>query len=155
MHFTGDLRRQNFAGQDLRHAIFHNADLYRARFDHAQLEEAVFAGCFVAEASFEKAMCQRVQAAGSNFYRSCLRSADLTGALFWDCVLAGADLRGATIRGITLTLDCNTFEEVHLSRTASAQLAYLFGRARSAHRQGWMEFIGERDLAWLNRLFGR
>ena len=155
MDYTGDLRRRNFEGQDLRYAIFRNADLYAACFDSAQLEGAVFAGCFAAEASFDKASCRRMQAAVSNFYRGSFRSADLAGALFWDCVLAGADLRGATLKGITVTLDCNTFEGVHLTRKESAQLAYLFGRAQSPHRQDWMKVIGERDQKWLNRLFER
>lgn len=155
MMFTGDLRKRNFTGQDLTGAKFRAADLYQACFEGARLEGAAFAGCFVAEARFENASCKSLQAAGSNFYRCNFQSADLTGALFWDCVLAGADFRRATLQRITLTLDCNTFEEIRLCRAESAKLAYLFGRARSVHRDGWMELIGKRDAAWLERLFKR
>ena len=155
MVLTGNLRKQDFAGQDLRDAVFHDADLYRARFDGARLERVVFAGCFAAEATFEAARCTDLRAANTNFYHSCFRSADLSGSLFWDCVLAGSDLRGAALRRITLTLDCNSFEEIYLGRAASTELAYLFGRARSPHRQGWLDVVGDRDWARLDRLFRR
>jgi len=155
MELTGNLRKRNFSQQDLSGAVFRSADLFQARFDGAQLSGAVFAGCFAAEATFERAHCAKLQAAGTNFYRSCFRGADLSGSLLWDCVLAGADLRGATLTRVTLTLDCNSFEEIHLSRTASAKLAYLFGRARSPHRQGWLDLAGGRDLALLERFFKR
>lgn len=152
MLLTGNLRKRDFSGQDLRHAIFREADLYQARFDGAALEGASFAGCFAAEASFAKARCARLRAAGTNFYRCDFCGADLSEALFWDCVLAGADFRGAALKRITLTLDCNSFEEVRLSRTASAKLAYLFGRAQSPHQQNWMDVIGDHDAALLDRL---
>lgn len=155
MHFTGNLRKHDFSGQDLCGAVFRKADLFQARFDGAQLRRAVFAGCFAAEASFQGADGSRLQATGCNFYRGCFREADLSDALFWDCVLAGADLRDARVQRITLTLDCNSFEELRLSRTASAKLAYLFGRARTPHRQGWTGIIGDHDLLLLQRLFKR
>jgi uncharacterized protein YjbI with pentapeptide repeats len=154
MELTGDLRKRDFSGQDLTGVVFLREDLYQARFDGACLERAVFAGCFVAEACFEKTRCAEMQAVQSNFYRSCFRAADLTGALLWSCVLAGCDLRGATLKRITLTLDCNSFEEIRLSRTASAKLAYLFGRAHSPHRREWLNVVGD-DLALLDRLFKR
>jgi uncharacterized protein YjbI with pentapeptide repeats len=135
--------------------VFRDADLFQARFDSAQLRRAVFAGCFAAEASFTGADCSRLQATGSNFYRSCFREANLSDSLFWDCVLAGADLREARLERVTLTLDCNSFEEIQVSRTASAKLAYLFGRARTPHRKGWMDVIGERDLRLLERVLQR
>lgn len=155
MRLTGNLRQHDFSGQDLRRAVFQDADLYQARCDGALLEGASFSGCFVAEATFEKARCAALHATGCNFYRCDFRGADLSEALFWDCVLAGADLRGATLKRITLTLDCNSFEEIRLSRTASAKLAYLFGRAQSPHRQNWMDVIGDRDLPLLERVFAR
>lgn len=155
VHYTGNLRKRQFSGQDLSGAVFRDADLFQAQFDGAQLSRAVFAGCFVAEANFARTNCWRLQATGSNFYRSSFRGADLSDALFWNCVLAAADLRDATLQRITLTLDCNSFEEIHLGRTASAKLAYLFGRARTPHRQGWLNIIGDRDLILLERLFKR
>lgn len=155
MHFTGTLRKHDFSGQDLCGAVFRDADLFQARFDGAQLRRAVFAGCFAAEANFDRADCARLQATGTNFYRSSFRGADLSDALLWDCVLAGADLRDARVQRVTLTLDCNSFEEIRLSRTASARLAYLFGRARTPHRQGWTSIIGDHDLLLLQRLFKR
>jgi uncharacterized protein YjbI with pentapeptide repeats len=77
----------------------------------------------------------------------------LSDALLWKCVLAGADLRGATLHGLTVTLDCNSYEELRLDRSATAELAYLFGRARTPHRQGWLDILGERDLARLAHVF--
>lgn len=155
MMLTGNLRKRDFSGQDLTDTIFHDADLYQARFAGTRLEGVAFAGCFVAEATFEGAQCRGLHAAGSNFYRSNFQSADLTSALFWNCVLAGADFRGATLHRITLTLECNSFEEIRLSRTDSAKLAYLFGRTRSPHREGWLDVVGKRDAALLERLFKR
>jgi uncharacterized protein YjbI with pentapeptide repeats len=155
LEFIGNLRKRDFSGQDLAGAIFRDADLLQARFSGARLNRAVFAGCFAAEAVFDQSDCTNLQATGSNFYRSSFRAANLTDSLFWDCVLAGADLREATLKRITLTLDCNSFEELRLSRTASAKLAYLFSRARTPHRQKWLDVIGDHDLVLLDRLFKR
>lgn len=152
--FTGDLRERDFSGQELSGAIFAGADLYRANFAGCKLESAVFVDCFAAEANFSQADCALLQARKSSFYRANFRCATLNEALLWDCVLAGADLRGAEMRRLTLTLDCNSFEDAQLDRTASAELAYLFGRARSPHRAGWMDVAGE-DVARLDRVFAR
>jgi uncharacterized protein YjbI with pentapeptide repeats len=155
LELTGNLRKRDFSGHDLAGVVFRDADLFQARFDGARLVRAVFAGCFAAEATFDRADCTKLRATGANFYRSSFRDADLTDSLFWDCVLAGADLREAKLHRITLTLDCNSFEELRLGRTASAKLAYLFGRARTPHRQGWIDIIGDHDLVLLERLFKR
>ncbi|MBI3405931.1 MAG: pentapeptide repeat-containing protein [Acidobacteria bacterium] len=150
---TGCFRCCDFSGQDLRGALFQDADLYRASFSHSYLEGATFINCFAAEANFEQAHCAEMRARHSNFYLASFRLANLSEALLWDCVLASADLRGAILRRLTLTLDCNSFEETRLDRAASAQLAYLFGRARSPHRQGWLDIIGDGDLVRLDRVF--
>ena len=136
-------------------AIFDGADLYRAKFDGASLSGASFVNCFAAEASFQQAECANLQAIKTNFYRASFNGADLSDALLWSCVLASADLRGARLRRLTLTFDCNSFEELRLDRSASAELAYLFGRARTPHRQGWLDIVGERDLARLAQIFER
>jgi uncharacterized protein YjbI with pentapeptide repeats len=153
MIFTGDLRGRCFDRQDLRGGQFVEADLYRATFRGADLAAAVFVQCFAAEAVFAGANCTDLVSRSSNFYRAGFRGADLANALFWKCVLAGADLRGAAIRGVTLTLDCNTFEETKLDRATSAELAYLFGRASTPHRQGWLDVVGDGDLSRLERVF--
>lgn len=155
MRFQGDQRGRNFSGQDLARSIFEAADLYRASFDGANLTGTTFLNCFAAEASFKQANCAHLRAVKTNFYRAGFNGTDLSDALLWNCVLAGADLRGATLHRLTLTLDCNSFEELRLARSASAELAYLFGRARTPHRQGWLRVIGERDLARLAHVFER
>jgi uncharacterized protein YjbI with pentapeptide repeats len=155
MRFAEDQRGRDFSKMDLAGAVFEAADLYRASFAGANLTGASFVNCFAAEANFQQANCAQLRAIQSNFYRACFGGADLSAALLWNCVLAGADLRGATLRRVTFTLDCNSFEEIRLDRTASAELAYLFGRARTPHRQGWLNVIGERDLARLTRIFER
>ena len=136
-------------------ALFEGADLYRATLDGANLNGASFVDCFAAEASFKHADCANIQAVKTNFYRAHFNGADLSGALLWKCVLAAADLRGARLRDVTLTLDCNSFEELRVDRNASLELAYLFGRARTAHRNGWLDIVGERGLARLARVFAR
>jgi uncharacterized protein YjbI with pentapeptide repeats len=155
MEFTGDLRKKDFSGQVLSGALFRDADLCGATFGGANLEDAFFLNCFAAESIFEKANCTRMQAAESNFYRSNFRDANLTEAAFWRSVLAGADLRGAKLKHLTLTLDCNSFEEVRLDRAAGAELVYLFSRARSPQRDRWLDVLGKRDLEWLERVFAR
>lgn len=155
MRFHGDPRSQDFSGKDLAGTVFEGVDLYRASFDGAILTGATFLNCFAAEASFKQANCAHLRAIKTNFYRAGFNGTDLSDALLWSCVLAGANLRGATLRRLTLTLDCNSFEELHLDRSASAELAYLFGRARSPHRQGWLDILGERDLARLAHVFER
>lgn len=155
MEFTGDLRKRDFSGQDLTGALFRDADLCKASFAGANLEDAFLLNCVAIECCFEKANCIRLQAAKTNFYRSTFREANLTEATLWHCVLAGADLRGAELKRLTLTLDCNSFEEVRLDRATGAELAYLFTRARSPQRQRWLEVLGERDREWLERVFAR
>jgi uncharacterized protein YjbI with pentapeptide repeats len=155
MRFTGTLREKDFSGRDLSGAVFHRADLYRARFDGAQLAGASFQGCFAAETSFRGSRCAGLRAVQTNFYRACFQGADLDGALLWNCVLAGANLRGSRLKRLTVTLDCNSFEQVELDSAASAELAYLFGRARSPLARRWLEILGERNLSWLDRIFAR
>jgi uncharacterized protein YjbI with pentapeptide repeats len=155
MHFTGSLRGMDFSGQDLSGALFLRADLYEARFDEARLEGAVFQNCFAAESSFARAHCAGMRAVQTNLYRGNFRGADLSGALLWNCVLAWADLRGARLQRVTVTLDCNSFEHVELGAAASAELAYLFGRASSPIAVRWLDVLGERNLVWLERLFAR
>jgi len=150
-----DLRGKDFSGTNLAGTVFEGADLYRASFADANLTGATFLNCFAAEANFKQANCAHLQAIKTNFYRAGFGGADLSDALLWNCVLSGADLRGAKLRRLTLTLDCNSFEELRLERNASAELAYLFGRARSPHRQGWLDVLGERDLARLVHVFER
>lgn len=155
MEFTGDLRNSDFSGQDLTGALFRDADLCRASFVGAKLEDGFFLDCLAAEANFEKAHCFRLLASGSNFYRASFRGTNLCEAHLYRCVLAGADMRGADLKSITLTLDCNTFEEAQLDRATGAELAYLFGLARSPQRARWLELLGERNLTWLERVFSR
>ncbi len=150
-----DLRGKDFSGMNLAGTVFEGADLYRASFDGANLTGVTFLNCFAAEASFKQANCAHLHATKTNFYRASFRNADLSDALLWSCVLAGADLRGAKLRRLTVTLDCNSFEELRLDRSSSAELAYLFGRARTPHRQGWLEIVGERDLSRLAQVFER
>lgn len=150
---TGDFRGKDFSGQDLRGALFFKADLYRASFAGAHLEGSVLIDCFAAESNFSQARCSTLRARQCNFYRAEFSGADLTEALLWNCTLSGADLRGAQLRRLTLTLDCNSFEETQLDRAASAELAYLFARAQSPHRQNWLGVIGEGDRARLEHVF--
>ena len=153
--FEGDLRGRDFAGCALAGAVFQNANLYRASFAGANLEGAKFLECFAAEANFEGAHCWDLGAERTSFYRASFRRADLSGALLWRCVLAGGDFRGANLKRVTVTLDCNTFEDILLDRSVSAELAYLFGRARSPLARRWLDVLGERNLTWLERVFAR
>ncbi len=155
MELTGNLRDKDFSGLDLSGVVFRRADLYRSCFASSDLAGAVFDSCFAAEADFSRANCPQLQARATSFYRANFTGANLRESLLWKCVLAGADLRGAEVKQITITLDCNSFEEVILDRAASIELAYLFGRARTPHRFAWLEVIGSRDLAWLGRVFAR
>ncbi|MGH9602993.1 MAG: pentapeptide repeat-containing protein [Terriglobales bacterium] len=154
MNHTGDFRKRDFSGQNLAGAHFRDADLYQAAFAGASLEGAIFENCFAAEASFEQARCARLRAANCSFYRASFRGAELDDALLWMCVLAGADLRGASLKHVTLTLDCNSFEEIQVDRATGAKLAYLFGRARSPQRKGWLDVVGETYLTRMSRVFG-
>jgi uncharacterized protein YjbI with pentapeptide repeats len=147
---TGDLGGRNFAGCDLTGAEFRNADLARCDFSCAALTNATMENCFAAEARLAGADCTGLLAVKSNFYRADFHSACLDEALLWKCVLAGADLRHASLLGLTITLDCNSFEGVRLSRGECAELAFLFARAHSPLRQAWLEIAG-RDAKRIER----
>ncbi len=153
--FTGDLSGRIMSGQDLTGIIFRDADLRGARFDETLLRGAVFENCHAAEASFARSDCQQMRARAGSFYRASFQGTDLRDAVFERCVLAGADLRGAHLTGITVTLDCNSFEGVRIGRAASAELAFLFSRMQSPLRERWLELLGERDRAWLEGVFSR
>jgi len=155
MVLTGDLRRKDFSDQDLARVHFRDADLYQASFAGSNLEAAVFENCFAAEATFQKANCAGLCALHTNFYRASFAGANLRNALLRNCVLAGADLRAADLRRVSLTLDCNSFEELQIDCATSAELAYLFGRARSPHRQRWLDVVGDRHLPRLEHIFAR
>lgn len=155
MEFTGDLRGMDFSGSDLSGVLFREADLYQASFVESNLAGATFLNSFAPEASFQRANCQRLRGVGTNFYRSDFRCADLQQALLWECVLVGCDLRGAALNRLTLTLDCNTFEETRIDAGAGARLGYLFARAHSPQQQRWLELLGERERARLSRVFAR
>jgi uncharacterized protein YjbI with pentapeptide repeats len=148
-------RSRDFSGRDLRGRIFRKADLSGASFECANLEGVRFIRCHAAEANFRSANCRNLRAEQTNFYRADFRCADLAGAMLLQCVLAAADLRDAHLRRMTVTLDCNTFEDVRLGREAVLELAYLFGRARSPLQVEWRNVIGERELARLARIFSR
>ena len=152
---TGDFRARNFRDADLRRAVFRKADLYRVSFAGADLRGAIFDDCFAAEADFTNAKCGGMQAVKSNFFQAKFTGADLSGSLLRECVLASADLRGANLRGITITLNCDSFEGATLDGAASAQLAYLFTRANSPHRERWLDLLNTRDLRRLERIFAR
>ena len=153
--FTGDLRGSEFAGRQLAGAIFRDANLYRVSFSGAEMEGSEFQNCFAAECSLEDAECAGLRASHTNFYRANLTGADFENALFLRCVLAGANLSGARLRGVTITLDCNALEELKVDRRTSTELAYLFGRMRSPHRQAWLNVVGQRGLLLLERVFQR
>jgi uncharacterized protein YjbI with pentapeptide repeats len=153
--FPAVLRNRDFSGRDLTGKVFRHADLSGASFECANLEGARFIRCHAAEANFRHANCRGLHAEQSNFYRADFHHADLADAVLLKCVLAAADFTGAHLRRLTATLDCNTFEDVRLSREAGLELAYLFGRARSPQQNDWLNVIGERDLARLERIFAR
>jgi uncharacterized protein YjbI with pentapeptide repeats len=131
------------------------ADLSGASFERANLEGVRFIRCHAAEANFRHANCRGLHAKQTNFYRADFRWANLADALLLKCVLAAADLTGARLRCLTVTLDCNTFEDVHLGREASLELAFLFGRARTPLHNEWLDIIGERERARLARIVSR
>ncbi|HWQ03178.1 MAG TPA: pentapeptide repeat-containing protein [Candidatus Nitrosotenuis sp.] len=153
--FPAALRHRDFSGCDLTGKVFCEADLSSASFERANLEGARFLRCYAAEANFRHANCRGLHAEESNFYRADFRHAELADAVLLKCVLAAADFTGAHLRRLSVTLDCNTFEDVRLGREAGLELAYLFGRARSPQQNEWRRIIGERDCARLARMFLR
>jgi len=153
MNYSGNLRDKDFSGCDLSGCLFHNADLYRVSFRGAVLRGAEFRNCFAAEAIFDEAQGMGLRALDTNFFRTSFRRARLRDALFWRCVLASADFRGAALRGVTLTLDCNSFEGARLSRAAAAALGFLLSRADSPQRDAWCGVLSPRELQRLETSF--
>lgn len=153
MNYSGNLRDQDFSGCDLAGCAFHNADLYRVSFRGTVLRGAEFCNCFAAEAVFDEAQGMGLRALDTNFFRASFRRARLHDALFCRCVLASADLRGASLRGVTLTLDCNSFEGARLSRAAGAALGFLLSRADSPQRDAWRGVLTARELRRMEKAF--
>lgn len=79
-------------------------DLCNADFRNAKLIDAVFDDSDCTGADFTDANCNRAS------FRNC----KLYKATFKRSNLAGCDFEGADLRGITITLSCDTFENLRL-----------------------------------------
>ncbi len=155
MEYSGDLRGRDFSDQNLAGARFENANLFQADFRKSCLAGATFKKCFAAEARFENAKGQDLFAESCNFFGSRFCQADLRDATFRKCVLAGTDFSGAILDRLTLTLDCNSFENAKLDQTQGAMLAFLICRADIPQRRKLLDAFNGRERAWLEKMFAR
>lgn len=98
---------------------------------------------------------------GRRFYGALLADCKLgrvAGAVFKDCVLAGSELQASDVRdflGVTLTLDCFTFEGLRLSPEALDGILFLLTmtQGNDATREKIAAAIDPERLKLYRRLF--
>jgi hypothetical protein len=99
-----DRGERRFRGMKLPNADFSKHNLENADFRNTSLVGANFEGCNLKYANFEGANCF-----GANF-----QEANLYRVNFKDAQLADANLRASELYGITVTLECKTFQGIEL-----------------------------------------
>lgn len=109
-HFANKkLRGKNFSKRNLANADFRGAELIEAIFDDCDLTCAKFNGANCWGASFKRAKCYK--------------------ANFTQTITTHADFDAADMRAVTLTLNCDTFENVKLSKKWLGGLLFLIAIA--------------------------
>ena len=100
---------------------------------------------------------------GRRFYGALLadcRIGKAAGAVFKDCVLAGTEFAVEDVRdflGLTVTLDCFTFEDVKLSPVALDAILFLLTmtKGNDAARERIRQTMDPERLKLFRRLFPR
>lgn len=96
---------QDFSNQDLSRADFRRATLFNCKFDSSDLSYANFGE--------------------ANLYMSSFVGSKLYHTDFKDAVLAGCVLDPRDMMGMTITMDCNTFDKLRLSTKGAYSLLFL------------------------------
>lgn len=97
---------KSFDNRVLEGEDFRGRELSNARFRNAKLMQANFEGADLTGANFTDANCW-----GANF-----KDAKLYKATFQRAVLTGCNFEGADLRNVTITLTCDTFDKIKLSK---------------------------------------
>jgi uncharacterized protein YjbI with pentapeptide repeats len=96
---------KNFKGQKFYDHDFSNQDLRKA-----DMRRATFIDCNFDNADMTYADCE-----GSNFYRSSFKNTKLYYASFKNASLAEIKFYPQNAFGLTISLDCNSFDNVEIS----------------------------------------
>ena len=105
-HFANKkLRGKVFTGRMLANADFRGAELIECIFDNCDLTGAKFHGANCYGASFKKAKCYKTN--------------------FTQAILTRADFDAADLRGITITMSCDTFDSVKLPKKWRGAFAFM------------------------------
>lgn len=110
---------KHYANLKLRGTVFAGRDLANADFRGAELIECDFTGCNLSCAKFMGANCW-----GANFTHARLYKANFTQA-----ILSRANFNAADVRGITVTLNCDTFENIQLPKKWMNALLFMVSLA--------------------------
>lgn len=96
--------KRNFRGMKLGSADFSGMDLRNADFRNCSLPYAKFVGSDLRYSTFEGSNCYGVDWTGANLHR----------VNFKDCNLSYSKMLANDLFGITLTLECKSFEGIQL-----------------------------------------
>lgn len=94
-----------FANKKLQRADFRGGQLVHADFRGAQLAEADFTGANLRYADFTGANCWGANFTDTDLYRSNMK----------DCVLANSIMKPKDCFGVTITLSCDTVENMQIN----------------------------------------
>ncbi len=106
---------KKFTGSKYFSHDFRETDLTNASFNHGTFVDCNFEGCDLSGATFIGANCY-----GSNFKDSIM---DKTN--FKDACLAKTVFDPKVIRGVTITLSCDSFDKMQVGRTALLYWLYI------------------------------
>jgi uncharacterized protein YjbI with pentapeptide repeats len=129
----------DFSGQDLSHADFRGSTLVNCNFDNANLSYANFEG--------------------ANCYASSFRQSRLYHTSFKDAVLAKTKLDPRDMFGMTISVSCDTFDEIELGEIWLAAWLFLptLGQCpagiKDEIRGVLKKMLGEERLKQMERTF--
>lgn len=137
---------KNFVGTKYFSHDFSKQDLVAASFNHGTFVDCNFEGCDLTQATF----------IGANCYGSSFKDAVMVKTNFKDAVLANTVFDPKVIRGITLTLNCDSIDKMRIGRTALLYWMFMPLRMESPDKEltdKLINAIGQDSYIALSRLF--
>lgn len=96
--------------------VFINQRFYDQDFSDRDLTHADFRGCKLVNCNFDGANCSYANFESANCYGSSFKRTNLYHANFKDAVLAEADFDPRDLFGITVSMTCDTFDKLKMTK---------------------------------------
>jgi uncharacterized protein YjbI with pentapeptide repeats len=104
--------------------VFINRKFYDQDFSQRDLTHGDFRGCTLVSCNFDNSDLSYATFEGANCYRSTFRQSSLYHASFKDAVLAECTMDPRNAMGVTISLNCDTFDKVKIGSNWMAAWLY-------------------------------